>query len=97
MATGFISDNVLATGAMYIDCTNDTGSLASFQVDVRVVNAKPDVTPPVGAGTGVNATVCGDGISFDSVRQNLDLEANSGLTLAGVSPNKELKVKIYSI
>jgi hypothetical protein len=95
LSTHFLSDNVLADGAIYVDITNNTGYLSRFQVNIRIANIIQDGIPAVGAGTGVNATVAGDGFSFDGTRLNVDLDSDPGLELTGATPNGKLRVKAF--
>lgn len=83
-------------GDMYISITNLTGSNGTFSLTVKVVGAFPiHVPPPPGDGTGVNAGVAGEGIIYNpiSTQLDIDLDANPGLQLVGSGGAKKLSVK----
>lgn len=91
----FKSDNIAASGAMYVTVTNDTGSTGTFGVEARAASVLATSAAPVGSGSGVNAAVVGDGLEFDGTRINLATTgATSGLELTGASPNKATRVKV---
>lgn len=91
----FKSDNIAASGAMYVTVTNNTGSTGTFGVEARTASVLATSVAPVGSGSGVNAAVVGDGLGFDGTRINLATTgAASGLELIGVSPNKAAQVKV---
>jgi hypothetical protein len=90
---GFISDNNISNGRMYVDIENGTGSDGDFTVEVTVATVVPATVAPVGTGTGVDASVVGDGLTFDGNRINVNLETSApGLDYTGVYPNKKLRV-----
>lgn len=74
----FESDNSPSTGTMHVDITNYTGSTGNFTVSIRVAGVVPTATAPVGTGTGVDATVAGDGIEYNVVTGQLDLDLTPG-------------------
>lgn len=91
----FKSDNIAASGAMYITITNNTGSTGTFGIEARAASVLATTAAPVGSGSGVNSAVVGDGLEFDGTRINLATTGvSSGLELTGTSPNKSTRVKV---
>jgi len=84
-----------ASGLLYVSVTNLTGGAADFTLSLKSMAVIP-VTPPAppGAGTGINAGVAGDGISYDgiNVRLEADLLSTGGLQLVGATPNAQLGI-----
>jgi hypothetical protein len=85
-----------ASGDVYVDVTNQTGSNGSFDLSFLSAAVVPVTTPPPpGNGSGVNSGVAGDGISYDGAngRLDVDVKANTGLELTGAAGSKELGIK----
>lgn len=85
-----------ADGILYVDVTNLTGSDGVFTLNVQTAGVLTVQTPPPpGDGSGVNAGVAGDGISYDSINAQLqlDLDTNPGLQLVGSAGDRKLSVR----
>jgi hypothetical protein len=74
----FMSDDNPSAGIMHVDITNYTGSTGDFQLTVRTVSVVSTATAPVGSGSGVNAAVAGEGIDYNVVSGQLDVELTPG-------------------
>lgn len=81
------------TGDIYIDIVNNSGANGSFTVDLTIGGRiLVNTPPPPGDGSGVNAGVAGDGISYDAVNTRLDiiLSGAPGLQLTGAAGSRVL-------
>ena len=93
--TYFEADN--SAGDIYIDVTNLTGAAGEFTVSLTAGGVVVVQTPPPpGSGSGINAGVAGDGISFDAINARLDviLGVDSGLELVGAAGSRVLRVDV---
>lgn len=83
------------SGDMFIEIINNTGSDGVFTLNVKTAGTLLVQTPPPpGDGSGINAGVAGDGISFDAInlRLDVDLATISGLELLGAAGSRELRI-----
>ena len=84
-------------GTMYVVTTNNAGVNGVFDLAVTtagVILVQPAAPP--GSGSGINAGVAGQGITYDAVNSRLDVElaANPGLEITGGAPAGTLRVKV---
>lgn len=82
-------------GTIYIDIVNNSGSNGSFTVDLVTGGRVLVNTPPApGDGSGINAGVAGDGVSYDAINARLDLDllGSGGLQLTGTAGSRVLSI-----
>lgn len=100
---GTLSDNIpaffesdVSAGDLYVDITNNAGADGVFDLTITAAGVLLVQPPaPPGAGSGVNAGVAGQGISYDSINAWLDVElaGNPGLEFDGIAGAGRLRVK----
>ncbi len=91
----FETDNT--DGDLYFDLTNNTGAGGTFSVAAKAGGMLLVQTPaPPGDGSGVNAGVAGDGIIFNAISAQLEIDfaTDPGLELIGGAGFRELRVLV---